>query len=60
MTQDTPQSPSSTEATKQVVHLLVGDLSRTACRVPATPAMNVTTVADHASCRECILNSGRN
>ena len=42
-----------------VVHLLVADLSRTACRLPATPAINATTLADHATCKECRLNSGR-
>lgn len=42
-----------------VVHLLVGDLSRTACRLPAMPAMSATTTADHATCKECLLNSGR-
>ncbi len=43
----------------RVTHLLVADLSRTACRLPASPAMNATTIADDATYKECILNSGR-
>ena len=42
-----------------VIHLLVGDLSRTACHLAASPALNSTTIADRATCRECVLNSGR-
>jgi hypothetical protein len=44
---------------ERAVHLLVGDLSRTACRLPVLPSMNTTTIADNATCRECLLNSGR-
>jgi hypothetical protein len=50
----------TSDAPRNVVHLLVADLSRTACRVPATPAMSTTTIADNATCKECLLNSGRN
>ena len=46
-------------AEQRVVHLLVGDLSRTACHLAASPALNTTTLADQATCRECVLNSGR-
>ena len=38
MTNETPR-------TANVVHLLVADLSRTACQMPATPALNTTTIA---------------
>jgi len=44
---------------QDVIHLLVGDLSRTACRLPVLPTMNTTTIADNATCRECLFNSGR-
>lgn len=50
----------TSDVQKNAVHLLVADLSRTACRIPATPAMNTTTIADNATCKECLLNSGRN
>lgn len=44
---------------ERAVHLLVADLSRTACHLPAAQVLNTTTIADRATCRECILNSGR-
>ena len=47
------------EADDKGVHLLVGDLSRTACRLPAMPALRTTTDPDYATCAECIRNSGR-
>jgi hypothetical protein len=49
----------TTNSETRTVHLLVGDLSRTACRLPASPNMNATTIADNATCRECLMNSGR-
>jgi hypothetical protein len=49
----------TTDAPKNVTHLLVGDLSRTACRIPGAANLNTTTIADNATCRECLLNSGR-
>ncbi len=51
MTNETPR-------TANVVHLLVADLSRTACQMPATPALNATTIADNATCEQCRRNSG--
>jgi hypothetical protein len=39
------------------VHLLVADLTRTACGMPANPAMNTTTIADRATCDRCKMQA---